>query len=302
MQPMLKTFLQKLTNRARAKRAPRIAFFGTPDRAVMALSVLKENGIVPSLIITQPDRPQGRKMLLTPPPVKTWAIEQNIPYLQPEDLSNVDFLNTLRYGDFDVFVVVAYGKILKKELMNIAKHGSINLHASLLPELRGSCPIETAILQNKHETGTTIILMDEKMDHGPILGMDRVDVAKIADWPLPADRLAEILVTRGSRVLANVIYDLISGTARPIEQNHALATYTKKIVKEDGHINLTDDGYTNFLKYNAYYGWPGTFFFHDTTRVIITHASYRDGVFTIEKVIPEGKREMTLSDFYNSLK
>jgi methionyl-tRNA formyltransferase len=141
---------------------PKIAFFGTPDRAVFALNILKKRGIRPDLILTQPDRPQGRKLILTPPPVKEWAEKEGIPCIQPETLDQKT-IEILKSENFDLFIVVAYGKILKKEVLSIPRKGAINLHASLLPELRGSCPIETAILEDNSETGVSIILMDELM-------------------------------------------------------------------------------------------------------------------------------------------
>ena len=278
---------------------PNIAFFGTPDRAVIALEALKTTGILPTLIITQPDRPQGRKLIMTAPAVKIWALAHTIPVLQPDDLSDANFIKTLRDGQFDVFAVVAYGKILKQEILDIPKHGSLNLHASLLPLLRGSCPIETAILQDIREAGSTIIRMDEKMDHGPILAQKKSDIAV---WPLPADELANILVADGGQLLAEAIRGVIAGTMQPQEQDHSQATYTTKIVKEDGHMDLTADPYKNWLAYNAYKGWPGSFFFTEhegqKTRIVITHASFENGIFTILKVIPEGKKEIP----YKSLK
>ncbi len=273
---------------------PKIAFFGTPDRAVIALNAMKLSGIVPNLIITQPDRPQGRKLILTPPDVKIWAEKHGIPYLQPVDLSDPTFIKTLIDGKFDVFAVVAYGKILKSEILSIPKYGALNLHASLLPALRGSCPIETTILEDKATTGSTIILMDEKMDHGPILLQRKVTVET---WPLPADNLARVLVDDGGTLLAEAIVGIVNGTITPREQDHSQATYTKKIVKEDGLIDLSADGYTNFLKYNAYKGWPGSFFFTEDNgkqnRIIITDAVFENGKFIIKKVIPEGKKEIS---------
>lgn len=276
----------------------KFAFFGTPDRAVYVLDELKKADLLPSLIISQPDRPSGRKLVLTEPPVKIWAKQNNVPVLQPENLDDAHFLTELKNGDFDIFVVVAYGKILKKDLLSIPKHGSINLHASLLPLLRGSCPIETAILSDMSTTGVTVIQMDEKMDHGSIIAQETIT---ISPWPQPADAVAKILVTSGGKLIAKILPQLISGDIKPVEQNHAQATYTKKIVKENGLINLADDGYTNFLKWNAYKGWPNTYFFtrikNQDIRITITEASYKNGQFVIEKVIPEGKKEIAWSDF-----
>lgn len=270
-----------------------IAFFGTPDRAVFVLDELKASGIVPKLIITQPDRPQGRKLVMTPPPAKVWAEKEGIKVLQPENLKDEAFIKTLRDGNFDVFVVVAYGKILAQNVLDIPKHGSINLHASLLPLLRGSCPIETAILQDMKDTGVSIIKMDDKMDHGPIIAEKKITPST---WPLPVDDLAKLLVTEGGKLLAEILPKWVAGEIKATEQDHSKATVTKKIVKEDGEINLSDNGYTNFLKYNAYKGWPNVFFFTDIkgkkTRITVTEATYTNNTFNIIKVIPEGKKEM----------
>jgi methionyl-tRNA formyltransferase len=271
-----------------------IAFFGTPDRAVYVLDELKAAGILPSLIVTQPDRPQGRKLALTPPPVKVWAHKEKIEVLQPEDLSDKNFIKRLASGGFDVFVVVAYGKILKDEILDIPKHGSLNLHASLLPKLRGSCPIETAILQDDKDTGVSIIKMDKLMDHGPIIASKKV---KPSRWPLPADLLAKELVTEGGKLFAQTLPLWVAGKIRAEEQDHSKATYTKKITKEDGLMDLSADGYANFLKWNAYKGWPGSYFFKSNKRVVITDAQYVDGIFSIKKVVPEGKKEISWEDF-----
>lgn len=275
-----------------------IAFFGTPDRAVYVLDELKTAGIIPQLVVTQPDRPQGRKLIMTAPATKVWAQKENIPVLQPENVLDTEFVTTLKKGEFDVFVVVAYGKILPKEILDIPKHGSLNLHASLLPLLRGSCPIETAILMDMKETGVTIIKMDEKMDHGPIIASKK---ATLTTWPMPAHELAQILVKEGGKLFAEILPRWIEGKIKATEQNHTQATYTKKIVKEDGELDLSDNNYKNYLKYNAYKGWPGTFFFKDIqgkkTRINISDATFDNNTFTINKVIPEGKKEMLWKDF-----
>jgi methionyl-tRNA formyltransferase len=283
------------------KTSPNIAFFGTPDRAVIVLDALKAAGIFPSLIVTQPDRPQGRKLVMTPPPAKVWADKEKIKTLQPEDPQDKDFLKTLQDGDFDTFIVVAYGKILKKGLLNIPKRTAINLHASLLPRLRGSSPIETALLTDERNTGVSIIVMDELMDHGPILAQKAVD---LVEWPLPADKLAQILVSEGAQLIIDILPDYLAGTVAAVEQDHSKATVAKKISKADGEIDLGADGYQNWLKFNAYLGWPTSYFFTEKdgkkTRVVITDAAYENGAFVIKKVIPEGKKEMPWSQFNHS--
>src|SRR3989344_2265054 len=130
-------------------------FFGTPEVASETLEILKKSGFLPTLIITSPDKPKGRKMAVSPTPVKTWAIENSIPFLQPDKLDE-DFANKLSAISYQLSVVVAYGKIIPESILNMPKLGSINIHYSLLPKYRGASPVESAILNGETETGVTI--------------------------------------------------------------------------------------------------------------------------------------------------
>ena len=271
----------------------KIGFFGTPDYAVMTLDALNQASFDIAFVVTMPDRPQGRKMLLTPPPAKVWAEQHKVPVLQPEKLRDTSFTDSLKKFECDVFVVIAYGKIIPDEILNIPKAKSLNIHGSLLPKYRGSCPIETAILEDEKKTGVTIIRMDSEMDHGPVIAMKDVIVEP---WPPRAEVLGNEIVKTGSELLVSILPDWISGKLPEIEQDHSKATFTKKIEKEDGLIDLNDDGYKNYLKIQAYHGWPSAFFFIEKDgkkiRVKITQAAFIDGKLLIEKVIPEGKSEM----------
>ena len=271
----------------------KIGFFGTPDYAVMTLDALNQASFDIAFVVTMPDRPQGRKMLLTPPPAKVWAEQHKVPVLQPEKLRDTSFTDSLKKLECDVFVVIAYGKIIPDEILNIPKAKSLNIHGSLLPKYRGSCPIETAILEDEKKTGVTIIRMDSEMDHGPVIAMKDVIVEP---WPPRAEVLGNEIVKTGSELLVSILPDWVSGKLPEIEQDHSKATFTKKIEKEDGLINLNDDGYKNYLKIQAYHGWPSAFFFIEKDgkkiRVKITQASFKDGKLSIEKVIPEGKSEI----------
>ncbi len=276
----------------------KVGFFGTPDYAVTTLEKLyqaaeKINCEI-AFVVTMPDRPQGRKMLMTPPPAKVWAESHNVPVHQPEKLRDADFIETLKKYNCDVFVVIAYGKIIPDEILNIPKYRSLNIHGSLLPKLRGSCPIETAILTDQKNTGVTIMRMDSEMDHGPIIVQKEVIVEP---WPPTAEVLGKEIVEVGSDLLISIIPDWIKGVYPEIEQDHSQTTYTKMIEKNDGLIDLKDDSYKNYLKIQAYKGWPSAFFFVNDIRVKITQASFANGVLTIEKVIPEGKNEMNYFDF-----
>lgn len=271
-------------------------FFGTPQLAADILERLKRDNLVPSLIVTNPDRPVGRKQILTSPPVKLWAEKNNIPVLQPEKIHGSRFILPAQAGiqeyNPELFVVVAYGKILPKEVLGIPAKGALNLHYSLLPKYRGASPIESMILNDDRDTGVSIMLMDEEMDHGPIVAQRKL----IADsWPVSAEQLREACNEIGGDLLAETIPLWLEGKITPREQDHSKATYTKKISKSDGEIDLSGDAYKNFLKYQAFKTWPGTFFYKEEegkkVRVKITEAEFRDGKFVIKKIIPEGKKE-----------
>ena len=285
------------------------AFFGTPDVASETLEILKENGYLPSLIVTSPDKPKGRKMIFTPPPVKIWAIENNISVLQPEKLDQkeiCDVLRTLgsRDGDgqrkfsaenfcgeqniINLFLVVAYGKILPEKLINLPKLGSLNIHYSLLPKYRGASPVESAILNGDIETGVTIQKMEFKMDAGPIVAQEKIFIhsnEKTLD-------LRKRLIKIGGELLVKTLPDYIENKIKLIPQNEIEATYCKKIKKEDGLIDLNDSPIKNYNKYRAYAIWPRTYFFKNGKRIIVTKAKLENDEFIIEKIIPENGKEI----------
>ena len=172
------------------------AFWGTPDVAEGTLEILKEAGYIPSLIITAPDKPQGRKMILTPPPVKVWAEKNNVPFIQPEKLNDFRLEN-----NFDLSIVVAYGKIIPENILNAPKLGSINIHYSLLPKYRGAAPVEAAILNGDTETGVSIQKMFPKLDAGHILAQEKVKI--LPDETAPELRLR--LIKIGGNLLVKLL-------------------------------------------------------------------------------------------------
>jgi methionyl-tRNA formyltransferase len=275
-------------------------FFGTSRFSVIALDELKKLGLIPQLIVTTPDKPQGKKLVVTSPPVKVWAEENNIPILQPEKLKDNGLVERLKEINAEVFVVASYGKIIPKEIITIPKHGTLNIHPSLLPKYRGASPLQTAILNDDAETGVTIIKLDEEMDHGPIIAQEFVD---IPDWPVTYTALEETLAKAGAQILFETLPEYISGSIAEQEQEHSFATFTKKIEKQDGLINLEEDSYNNYLKYLAFSEWPGVYFFikknDKEMRVVIKKARYNEpeNKLEIETVIPEGKQEMDFNDF-----
>jgi methionyl-tRNA formyltransferase len=294
----------------KTKENLKFVFWGTPDVASETLEILKENGYWPSLIVTAPDKPQGRKMIVTPPPVKVWALENKIPYVQPEDLKggqDIFFKSIAQTGEPSIairehadmrgfknnmlpelFIVVAYGKIMPEEILNLPKFGSINIHYSLLPKYRGASPVESAILNGDEETGVTIQKMEFQMDAGPMVAQEKLKI-------LPDEKAPELrkrLIKVGGELLVKILPELIEGKITPTPQDEALATHCKKIKKEDGLIDLSADEVMNYNKFRAYATWPRTFFFQAGKRIIITEAKLEDGIFKILKIIPEGGKEM----------
>ncbi|KKR68073.1 MAG: Methionyl-tRNA formyltransferase [Parcubacteria group bacterium GW2011_GWF1_40_6] len=274
-------------------------FWGTPEVASETLDILKKNGYVPSLIVTASDKPQGRKMLIAPPPVKVWAKKNNIPCIQPEKLTPSAFSTSPLIrgrldGGIELSIVVAYGKIIPEEILNIPKLGSINIHYSLLPKYRGASPVESAILNGEVETGVTIQKMEYKMDSGPILAMERVSI-------FPDEKASDLrgrLIKIGGNLLVKILPDLIEGKIKEIPQNETEATFCKKIKKEDGLVDLGAE-LPNVLynKFRAYATWPRTFFFQNNKRIIITDATLENNQFVIKKVLPEGKKEIDYKNF-----
>jgi methionyl-tRNA formyltransferase len=271
----------------------RVAFFGTPNLAVWVLEELHDAGILPSLVVTTEDKPVGRSLTITPPPVKVWADEHDIPVLQTASLKDRSMVPELANSEWDLFVVAAYNIILPAWVLEKPVHQVLNIHPSLLPKLRGPSPIRSALLSDAQDAvGVSIMLLDEEIDHGPLVAQARVELPM---WPVPGHELDELLFREGGRLLAEVIPLWMEGTITPEEQQHAEATYTKKFKKEDGEVQLNGDPYQNYLRYCAMDGWPGTYFFAhkdgERVRVKVTHATYEDGVFRIQSVIPEGKKE-----------
>lgn len=271
----------------------KFAYFGTPPFAVRILEELKERDLIPSLIVTAPDTKSGRGMELNSPAVKVWAEENNIPVIQPASLKEIP--EELR-NDFDLFVVAAYGKILKKELIDLPRCGTLNVHPSLLPKYRGASPIEGQILHNEQPVGVTIMEMDEELDHGPIVLQKEM---YLPAWPIRKDELTRVFAAFGGEILAEAMTKWCGGEIKSTPQNHEEATFTTKIQKEDGEIDFKDDPYQNFLKFCAYHPWPGTFFFAGDVRIKITDAVFQNGTFLPTQVIPEGKKQVRYSELVN---
>jgi methionyl-tRNA formyltransferase len=284
----------------------KIAFFGTPEIAVTVLKRLKLADIIPDLIISNPDAKVGRKAILTSPPAALYAKENSINLLQPETLKDETITVELAKNDWDVFIVVAYGKILPKWLLDLPKNGVLNVHPSLLPKLRGASPIRSAILNNERNTGVSIMLLDEKMDHGPILAQEKALIS-VDEWPMDGLVLDQILADLGGDLLVTTLTKYLNKEISPKEQNHEEATFCTKITKEMSELQLDpnnlptgNEAYQILLKIRAFAGWPETFFIHDGKRVKIKSAVLDNtGRLVLKRIIPEGKKEMDFSVYFS---
>lgn len=272
-------------------------FFGTPDVASKTLQILKERGYIPEVIVTSPDAKKGRGLEMHETPVSTWANENNIKCLKPEKIDDkfiAELSNYLpcRSANVDLYVVVAYGKILPEILIKKPELGTINVHYSLLPKYRGASPLEACLLNGDEVTGVSIQQMEYKLDSGKILREEKVEIG-INDTK---EELRETLINLGGSVLADILPQIVNKEITPKLQNESLATFCKKIKKEDGELNLEEDAKENWNKYRAYYGWPGTFFFilknNKKIRCKITKAKLENNQFIVEKIIPESKKEI----------
>lgn len=275
----------------------KIAFFGTPAFTVEFLDYLKENNLTPSLIVTGMDVPIGRKQIITPPEPKRWAEKEHIRYVQPEK-NLTELTETLSNEEWDLFIVIAYGKILPERLINLPKHGTINVHYSLLPKYRGASPVEHAILNGDRTTGVCIQHMVYELDAGAIIKQQEVAIADTDTHITLRDKLNQI----AKPLLLESINTLTTGNQDFIIQDETQKTITKKIKKTDGLVSFDEDGDSLWRKYRAYFGWPGIYFMDEkneqSIRVKINTAHY-DKTFVIDTVIPEGRNEMKYKDYKN---
>jgi len=274
----------------------KFAFWGTPSIASETLEILKNNGYLPSIIVTSPDKPAGRGLVLTPSPVSLWAKKNNIPCLKPEKIT-LEFIYNLKPSTYNLFIVVAYGKILPETMIDSPKLGTINIHYSLLPKYRGASPLESALLNGDSVTGVSIQQMAFKLDSGPIIASKEISI----DINETKNELRSKLKKIGGDLLCEIIPKIIDKSIIPKIQDESQATYCTKIKKEDGEIDLNGDPIANYNKYRAFYGWPGVYFFtikhNKKIRIKITKAKFENDKFVIEKVIPEGKKEISYEDF-----
>lgn len=210
----------------------KIAFFGTPEIASFCLDYLSARHDVVA-VITGEDKPRGRKKRVSPTPVKEVALRENIPLLQPSTLKDDAVVQQLRGLDADVFVVVAYGKIVPRAIFDAPHHGTINLHPSLLPKYRGAAPIQWSLINGEEETGITVQRINEELDAGDILLQESISLTET----MSAADLYDIVLPRGADMLDRVLQGLATGTVSPVPQNHDEASYCGKIDRETSRID-----------------------------------------------------------------
>ena len=298
-------YLAKSSRIGDMESKPRIAFFGGEPLGLPALQALCSAGLTPSLVVCNPDRPSGRGLELTPPRIKVWAQAQGIEVFQPTSYKTKEDLLRLTEVNWDLFVVVAYNFILPKWFLELPKHGVINVHPSLLPKLRGASPIRTAILENlRAEVGVSIMLMDEKMDHGPLLAQTPLG---LNDWPIDGPMLDDMLAQIGGEMLARTIPKFLNGELTPTEQNHDEATYSKKFDKAEAELSIDptnlptgNEAFEILCKINAWLGIGDTFFMDNGKRVKVKGAILLDNALCLTRVTPEGKNEMDFAAYLAS--
>jgi methionyl-tRNA formyltransferase len=298
----------------------KVVFFGTPHFAVPFLTgLIYSPDVEVEAVVTQPDKPVGRKQELTPPDVKVEAMKYDLPILQPEKIKgNKEFLELVKGLEPDFFVVIAYGMILPKELLDVPGVASVNVHASLLPKYRGASPIQTALLNGDKETGLTFMKMDEGMDTGGMYVVRKVPVGIDETADELSDKLAEI----GAIMLPSTLDDIYEGVLSPLEQNEDEASYCTKISKKDAEIKPVDeDADSIFNKLRAFTPWPGIFmdFKGKRLKILEVHKSdiealkpgelkevdgkcilgTREGSLELKKLQMEGKNPCSDKDFIN---
>ena len=279
------------------KKSARIAFWGTPDLTIEYLNSFETEGVLPVAIITNPDRPKGRGQELASPAPKIWAAGRGIPVFQPEKLDEL-FFEEIKKLDLDTSIVVAYGKIIPQNFIDIPKQGTLNVHYSLLPYLRGASPVESVILNGDTVTGISIQKMAFKLDSGPIIAEEKMEI----DPNETAPELRMRLTKRACVLLNETLPKYLDNQITPVPQDESNATRCGKTKKEDGEIDPSGDAVKNFNKYRAHFEWPRTFFFSNGKRIIVTQATFKDNAFVIEKVLPEGKKEIAVGDFLRNQK
>src|SRR3989344_5025015 len=297
----------------------RIIFAGTSQFGIPTLEKLLSLNYQLATVVTQPDKPVGRKQVLTPSPIKVWALKHNIPVEQPEKIGQLQ----TQISDLkpDLLLVAAYGQIIPKTILDLPRFGSINIHGSLLPKYRGASPIQSAILNGDKETGITLIKMDEQMDHGPIIAKEVLRLSGIETFPELYEKLSHV----SAELVSKALPEWFSGRVKAAEQIHTHATYTKLLKRDDGRLDWSSAAREIDQKIRALNPEPGTHTTLDGKTVKILAAEtlseskielpgkiYNrsgelavkclDGSILIKELQPEGKKPMSGKDFLNGFK
>lgn len=294
-------------------------FMGTPDYAVKTLEALAEAGHEIAAVFSQPDKPVGRKRVMTPPPVKVCAERLGIPVFQPQSLKNGEAAECIKKINPDVIVVVAYGKILTEEILALPKYGCVNGHASLLPKYRGAAPIQWAIINGESFTGVTTMLMDKGVDTGDILEQTRVEIRAEET----AEELFERLSDISAQLTVSTVDKLSRGEITPIKQDGGMASYAPIIKKETALLDFENKTASEICSaVRGFYSWPCAFFFLGNKRIKVIKAreadktqgipatvinsdgrliiACKDGTSAeLLEISPEGSRPMSVSQFLN---
>lgn len=295
----------------------RIVFMGTPDYAAVTLQKLIDENYDIAAVFAQPDKPVGRKQILTPPETKVLAQKFDIPVYQPKTLRDGEAYNILKELNPDAIVVVAYGKILPNEILNLPKYGCINGHASLLPKLRGASPIQWSIVTGETKTGVSTMLMDEGMDTGDILETAVVDIGVEETAEELFDRLAPL----SADLMISTLKKTEQGVLNPVKQDESKATYAPIIKKEMAHLDFTKTADEICNAVRGFYSWPCAFCFINDKRIKVIKAkksnlsarecgiviesndklvvSCKDGSVEFVTVQPEGAKVMAASQMLN---
>ena len=282
----------------------KFAFFGTPRFAAIVLERFITQGLIPSVVICNPDRPVGRKKIITPPPTKLLAKKHDIKVYQPEKLEIGNWkparsAGGLEIGEVDFALVAAYGKIIPKEILNTPKFGTLGIHPSLLPKHRGASPIQTAIINGDEETGVTIFLMDEKVDHGKIIAQNTITIMDNDTYLSLEEKLAKL----GEELFIKTLPEYINGKIIPQEQNDSEATFTKKFETQDGFISFDvleaalqgEKAFWIHKKICALNPQPGIWTLKNDKRMKLLESELKDNKLVLKKIQIEGKTPQTLN-------
>lgn len=251
----------------------RTVFMGTPEFALPTLQGLLDAGVDLRGVFTQPDRPRGRGKKLTPPPVKELAQQHGVPVFQPDRLREPAAVEQVRALAPDLIVVVAYGQILPKAVLDIPRYGCINVHASLLPRYRGAAPINKAIVDGEAVTGVTTMLMDVGLDTGDMLVKRATEIG----FEETAGELHDRLALLGRETMEETLQRLCAGSLQPQPQDDAQTCYAPMMKKEDGRIDWTRDARSIHNLVRGLTPWPGAFTFWDGQMLKIGHTLPENG-------------------------